>query len=250
MGILTGISYVSGLDYYKGVNEEYAKIVGKKHLMPPNPLLIMVSVDCDIYAKHLVANEWAAVYQHLLAGVSRLVGAGCDYLVIASNTGHMCVPTVRSAFPKLRILHIADCTAAAIKKKGLKKIGLLGTEPTMRESYLKDQLAKHGLEIIAPDKDEDLTQIFKFIMDELGFNIFKPTTLEFFKAQVRKLQARGCEGVILGCTEIELLIKQKDTPDVPLFASAELHISVAAEVQAGETTVEDIMPECDRAALQ
>ena len=139
-------------------------------------------------------------------------------------------------------LHIADCTAKAIKDKGLKRVGLLGTEPTMRESYLKERLAMHGIETLVPDNDQDLSQIFQFIMHELGFGVFKPETLAFFKDQVAKLVAQGAEGVILGCTEIELLIKQEHCPGVPLFASAELHMDAAAKVVAGAAQLSSYAP--------
>ena len=246
LGLLTGVSYQSGLDYYKNINEQYMKLVPKGKLMPPNPSLVMVSVDCDEYASMLVAKEWNAVSQYLSHGVERLVKAdpGCC-LVLCSNTAHLAVPLVRQLNPTLPILHIGDVTARAIKAKGLSRVGLLGTEPTMREDYLKAQLARHGVECIVPDSDADLQQVFQFIMDELGFGEFKESTRAFFAAQVRQLRARGAEGVILGCTEIELLLRQEDTPEVPLFASAELHIAAAARVAAGRQRVADYEPPAD-----
>ena len=174
-----------------------------------------------------------------------MVRAGAAFLVIASNTGHIAVPLVRARFPELPVLHIGDCTAAAIKASGASNVGLLGTEPTMREGYLKQQLGKHGIATLVPESEKDLTQIFQYIMDELGFNVFKETTREFFVAQVRNLAARGAEGVILGCTEIELLVKQSDVPEIPLYCSAELHIEAVARVQAGMDTVVQYMPRED-----
>jgi len=233
LGLLTGVSYQSGLDYYKNINEQFMKLVPKGKLMPPNPELVMVSVDCDEYAAMLVGKDWAGVARYLAKGVGRLVRAEVDVLVICSNTAHISVPLVRELHPDLPVLHIADATAKAIRDKGLKRVGLLGTEPTMREDYLKAQLRLHGIETIVPDSDADLSQIFQFIMDELGFGEFKESTRAFFVEQVHKLAARGAEGVIMGCTEIELLLRQADTPDVPLFASAELHIEAASRVAAG-----------------
>ena len=246
LGLLTGVSYQSGLDYYKNINEQYMKLMPKGKLMSPNPSLAMVSVDCDEYASLLVAKEWDAVSQYLSRGVERLVKAEPDCcLVICSNTAHLAVPLVRQLNPTLPILHIADVTAQAIKAKGLRRVGLLGTEPTMREDYLKAQLARHGVECIVPESDADLQQIFQFIMEELGFGEFKESTRAFFAAQVRALHARGAEGVVLGCTEIELLLRQQDTPDVPLFPSAQLHIAAAARVAAGLQRVVDFEPSAD-----
>lgn len=241
LGILTGISYVSGIDYYKSVNEGYAKLTGKRHLMPPNPLIVMASVDCDIYAQMLTDRDWKGVEDHLIAGVDRLVRADVDLLCIASNTGHLAFPAIAAKYPDLKILHIADCTAKAIKAKGMKKVGLVGTEPTMQESYLKDRLALHGIDVIVPG-DAALPKIFQFIMDELGFNIFKNSTREYFVGEIDALAHRGAEGVILGCTEIELLVQQEHTPNVPLFASAEIHLEALSLVTAGRESLNRYLP--------
>ena len=250
VGILSGISYVSGIDYYKGVCEQYAELVGRRELMPPNPLLFLASVDCDAYAKMLTEQpvDFEGISEHLCTGVDGVARAGAAFLVIASNTGHIAVPLVRARFPDLPVLHIGDCTAAAIEAAGASNVGLLGTEPTMREEYLKQQLGKHGIATLVPEAEQDLAQIFQYIMDELGFNVFKESTRAFFVAQIRALAARGAQGVILGCTEIELLVKQSDVPEVPLYCSAELHIEAAARVQAGLTTVAEYMPREDVAA--
>jgi len=242
LGLLTGVSYQSGLDYYKNINERYMAIVPQTFLFPPNPLLLMVSVDCSEYAAMLCDKKWDNVASYLLQGVHRLVNAGTECLVICSNTAHLSVPLVQQHYPDLRILHIADATAIAIKDQGHSLVGLLGTEPTMREDYLKVQLKKHGIETITPDNDEDLSQIFNFIMTELGVGKFLDSTRKFFVQQVEKLAARGAQGVIMGCTEIELLLRQDDTPSVPLFASAALHIEAAAKVAAGTLDIDSLSP--------
>jgi hypothetical protein len=120
----------------------------------------------------------------------------------------------------------------------------------MRNEYLKEQLAKHGIKTIVPAREEDLKQIFQHIMEELGFNIFNDSTRKFFAAQVRELVGRGAQGVILGCTEIELLIQQEHTPEVPLFLSAELHIKAVAEIQAGVKHLSHFIPEVDAQFLK
>ena len=112
----------------------------------------------------------------------------------------------------------------------------------MREQYLKERLAEHGISCIVPDADNDLDQIFDFIMSELGFNVFKDTTRTFFVDQVHKLSARGAGGVILGCTEIELLIQQVHAPEVPLFPSAELHIEGIGKVLARKACLTSFLP--------
>eukprot|EP00041_Stephanoeca_diplocostata_P020271 m.451286 g.451286 ORF g.451286 m.451286 type:complete len:263 (+) comp21524_c0_seq4:555-1343(+) len=241
IGILTGISYVSGLDYYKGINEIFGRIVGKRHLIPANPLMLLASVDCDIYAKMLTDKEWTGVAAHLLQGVEKLVSGGMDVLCIASNTGHIAFPAISQKYPDLEILHIADCTAKQIKSLGLSTVGLIGTEPTMREAYLKDRLRQHGISVVIP-QEEEMSKIFNFIMNELGFNDFKDDTRAYFVDQIRALQSYGAQGVILGCTEIELLVDQSHVPEVPLFPSAKMHIDAAARIAAGTQDVTDYLP--------
>eukprot|EP00441_Pelagodinium_beii_P014333 CAMPEP_0197654188 /NCGR_PEP_ID=MMETSP1338-20131121/38705_1 /TAXON_ID=43686 ORGANISM="Pelagodinium beii, Strain RCC1491" /NCGR_SAMPLE_ID=MMETSP1338 /ASSEMBLY_ACC=CAM_ASM_000754 /LENGTH=239 /DNA_ID=CAMNT_0043229587 /DNA_START=105 /DNA_END=821 /DNA_ORIENTATION=- len=232
IGMLTGISYVSGIDYYRGINERIAKLLPNGSIMPKNSEMVMISVDCDEYVRLLTARDDEAVQEYLLRGIAKIHAAGVDFLVIASNTAHVCYERVRTRFPDLPVLHIADCTAAAARGKG--PVGLLGTEPTMRDgSWLKSRLAKHGVEVLVPSSDEDRQRCYKIICDELSFDIFTETSRAFFAELARRLFREGATGgVILGCTEIELLLRQSDVPDVPLFRSAELHIEAAAKVQA------------------
>jgi len=241
IGVLTGISYVSGIDYYRGINEGYAQICGKGEIIPPNPLMIMASVDCDKYASMLTKKNWAGVEEHLMVGVDCLVKSGMDLLCIASNTGHLAFNAIQRKYPDLAVLHIADCTAREIKKKGLKTIGLIGTQPTMEENYLKDRLKLHGIETLTPDPSE-LSKIFAFIMDELGANVFKESTREYFISQLKALKDQGVEGVILGCTEIELLVNQTHLPDLPVFPSAEIHIRAATNCAVGKERYSDFIP--------
>jgi aspartate racemase len=242
LGLLSGISCVSGVDYYSGISERYGALVGPGKLMPPNPLLMMCSVDCDSYAHAITEKRWEDVHEHLLVGIGKLVAAGIDVLCIASNTGHMCFQTVRLRHPELNILHIADCTARECLAMGCVKVGLLGTEPTMRERYLKDRLALSGIETLTPDSDDDLRQIFNLIVTELSVNRFEDKTRSFFAGQIRKLLERGASGVILGCTEIELLELQEGMPEVLLFRSAELHIQACSRIAAGLDDVCDYEP--------
>lgn len=240
-GILTGVSYASGIDYYRQVNEDFKRHLGKRHLMPPNPELLMASVDCDRYAYLLTERRYEEVCEHLLTGVARLVSAGVNFIVLASNTAHIAVPAVAARFPQLSLLHIADCTARAVRQNGLQRVGLLGTEPTMREEYLKARLRLHGLEVVVPESEADMARIFKLIMDELSCEVFLDSTRAFFAEQVRSLADRGCQGVVLGCTEIELLELQSHV-SVPLFRSARLHTEATARICAGLDVVSDYAP--------
>jgi len=179
--------------------------------MSPNPSIVMVSVDCDEYVHYLTLKSFDKVAEHLLTGVRKLVAAGCDILVIASNTGHICVPAVESAFPKLKILHIADCCAFQSKKQGFSKVGLIGTKPTMEEDYLKSRLLLHGITTLVPEEEQTQEEIYEIIC-------------------------------ILGCTEIELLVQQEHIPSLPLLPSAEIHIQTAANVLLEKVELEDVLP--------
>lgn len=173
LGILTGISYISGLDYYQGINERFCADTPKGHLMVPNPPIVMASVDCDEYVHYLTLKAFDEVAEHLLVGVRKLAAAMCDLLVIASNTGHIAVPAIEKEFPRLRILHIADCIARRLKQQGVSRAGLIGTKPTMEEDYLKSRLSLHGITTVVPKEEELQEEIYEIICQELSFNILK-----------------------------------------------------------------------------
>lgn len=303
VGILSGISYNSGIDYYKGINEGYiakGNMRNPAYPMPSFPHVQMVSVDCAEYASYLVNKEWGKTREYLWRnGISRLVGmlerGEIDFIIQASNTSHMalelealkqveCEGEYYSMLLKWqdRFLHIADATASAIRDEFVKKnqrnsespckktrskqkspvvVGLLGTEPTMRECYLKDRLLLHKdaiKDIVAPQSDVDLKKIFEVIMGELSSPIeieyhektkmkrpkFKEETRDYFISVIREslVKQQGAQCVVLGCTEIELLIKQEDIPEIPVFPSAELHMDACVEVLLGKKQVGALVP--------
>ncbi|MGZ0177988.1 MAG: aspartate/glutamate racemase family protein [Acidimicrobiales bacterium] len=241
-GILTGISYVSGLDYYRGIHERVLAATPVGHLMPPNPSLAMVSVDCDEYAFHLTNRNFDRVAALLLEGVDKLVATGCGLLIIASNTGHICVPVVEAEYPDLDILHIADCSAYQLKELGISQVGLVGTRPTMEESYLRDRLARHGIATVIPKEVSAREEIYRIIYQELSLNEFRPESRATIVDTIRALGATGVQACLLGCTEIELLVQQEHVPELPLLMSAETHIQFAAEILLGNLAVEDVLP--------
>ncbi len=242
LGILTGISYVSGLDYYKGINEKVLAGTPQLHVMSPNPRMVVVSVDCDAYVHLLTLKSFGEVAEYLLTGVRSLVAAGCDILVIASNTGHICVPAVEREFPQLKILHIADCCASQLKRQGLSNVGLIGTKPTMEEDYLKSRLLLHGVTTVVPEDEQTQEEMYEIICQELSYNVFRDESRTKMVNVIRRLEARGAEACILGCTEIELLVQQEHIPNLPLLPSAEIHIQTAADVLLGRVKLEDVLP--------
>jgi len=216
--------------------------------MPKNSRVIMATVDCDTYVNFLSTNDHQGCTRYLIDdGVQRLVKAGAEVLVIASNTAHLICPQVMKEYPSLRILHIGDCIAHAIKKQGMTRVGLLGTKPTMEGTWLKDRLKAHGITTVVPPNPKDLQRCYDIIVQELSFSVFKPESRAFYVECARRLvKDMGAQGVILGCTEIELLVRRADCEDVVLFPSAEIHIEAAAKLQVGQLFIADIVPPTSR----
>ena len=246
LGILTGVSYVSGLDYFNTINKRVGELIdrAKCQRMPKNARLVMACVDCDTYVDFLEKGDTACSRYLMEDGVARIVAAGAEVLVIASNTAHLICPAVSSTYPQLEVVHIADTTAAAIKAAGYTRVGLIGTQPTMPDgSWLKTRLSAHGVEVVVPQREADLRRCYDIICQELSFDILTDESRAFFVGLARALVAeQGVQGVVLGCTEIELLVEQKDAPDVTLFASAALHMEAAAKVQVGQLKVSELAP--------
>lgn len=210
--------------------------------MAPNPNIAIYSVDCDEYVYHLTNKSYDKVNEHLLYGVRKLVAAGSDMLVIASNTGHICVPAVEEEFPRLRILHIADCCAHQLRQRDFSNVGLVGTKPTMEEDYLKERLHCHGIKTLVPEEQRTQEEIYEIICQELSYNVFNDSSRNRMIEEIYKLKERGAEACILGCTEIELLVQQSHVPQLPLIPSAEIHIETTANVLLEKTKLEDLIP--------
>ncbi|MCP4044728.1 MAG: amino acid racemase [Gammaproteobacteria bacterium] len=242
LGILTGISYISGLDYFESINRLVTEGSSIGHLMPPNPEIVMVSIDCDRYVSLLSSDAHEEVSQHLLRGVKKLVRAGCNLLVIASNTGHIGVPAIEKEFPDLGIVHIADCSAARIRESGFSKIGLIGTKPTMENNFLSARLRAHEVTTIVPNDPSARSRIYDIICQELSFNTFRNDSRDFMIGEIRAMADRGAQACLLGCTEIELLIQQEHIPEVPLLPSAQIHTAEIADILLGRRQLEDLLP--------
>ena len=242
LGILTGISYVTGLDYYNGINEYFMQNSKPIYSLNPNPSMVFASVDCDKYVKLLEERNFDKVSDHLMDGITKLVNSGCNYLAIASNTGHICYEKVKQKYPGLNIIHIADCIAWELKKKSYYNVGLVGTKPTMEEDYLIGRLQLHGINTTVPEHVTDRTKIYDIICNELSYNIFKDDSRKCIVNIIKKLISNNTNACILGCTEIELLVKQNDMDNVKLLPSAEIHIRCIANLLLGKLSLLEIQP--------
>jgi len=220
IGLLGGMSWESSAEYYRLVNELVRERLGGLHSAD----CVLRSVDFAEIEELQVSGRWdeAGV---LLAGAAReLEAAGAEVLVLCTNTMHKVAEAVEAAI-SIPLLHLADATAAAATAERLTRVGLLGTAFTVEQAFYRDRLAEHGLQVVVPDA-EDRALVHRVIYDELCLGIVRDESRAAYVAVIERLVAAGCEGVILGCTEIELLIGQQDSP-VPVLPTTRLHAEAA-----------------------
>ncbi|WP_346860992.1 amino acid racemase [uncultured Draconibacterium sp.] len=221
IGLVGGTGWVSSLEYYKIINETVNKKCGGLQF----PKIILYSVNYGEIYECNQNEDREGVYQIVKKGADTLAKAEVDFIALCANTIHFTYDRLSSEI-KLPFVHIADATANAIQEKGIRKVGLLGTRETMDMEFYKDRLAQKGIEVITPAKPER-EFIHYSIMHELLKEVFLPETKTGFISIMKKLKDQGAEGIILGCTEIPLLIKAEDF-SLPLFSTLEIHAETIA----------------------
>ncbi|MDW7755984.1 MAG: aspartate/glutamate racemase family protein [Brevefilum sp.] len=223
IGLLGGMSWESSIEYYRIINEEVKARLGGLH----SAQSLMYSVDFAEIEKRQHTGDWDALTQVMIDAAKRLKRGGADFLVICTNTMHRMAPEVSSAIT-IPLLHIIDATADAIHKKGLDTVGLLGTRFTMEGDFYRGKLENdHGLKVLIPD-DEGRETVHRIIYDELVQGIIREDSRKAYLDVIGDLQSRGAQGVILGCTEIPLLVKQKDVT-IPIFDTTTIHAKAAVD---------------------
>ena len=221
IGLIGGMSWESTVTYYKIINETVKEKLGGLH----SAKCILYSIDFQEIEECQANGNWEKSGEILGEAANNLEKAGADFIVICTNTMHKVVNQIKEKI-SIPILHIAEMTAEKILEKGLKNIALLGTKYTMEQDFYKSKLIEKGINVIIPDKN-DIEIINKVIYDELCLGTINSNSKKKFLEIVDKLRSKGAEGIILGCTEIGLLIKNEDT-DVPLFDTAVIHAEEAA----------------------
>ena len=221
IGLIGGMSWESTVTYYKIINETVKEKLGGLH----SAKCILYSMDFQEIEECQANGNWEKSGEILGEAANNLEKAGADFIVICTNTMHKVVNQIKEKI-SIPILHIAEMTAEKILEKGLKNIALLGTKYTMEQDFYKSKLIEKGINVIIPDKN-DIEIINKVIYDELCLGTINSNSKKKFLEIVDKLRSKGAEGIILGCTEIGLLIKNEDT-DVPLFDTAVIHAEEAA----------------------
>ncbi|MFX1256187.1 MAG: aspartate/glutamate racemase family protein [Promethearchaeota archaeon] len=223
IGLIGGMSWESSAEYYRIINETVKDLLGGTH----SAKSIMYSVDFQEVESLQHLGKWAELTELMVDAAQRLERSGANLVVICTNTMHKMADEVQKSI-NIPLLHIADATAAKIKGMGIKKIGLLGTKFTMEEDFYKGRLIeKYGLEVIIPNAEQRQI-VHNVIYTELVLGEIKQSSKEQFKTIIQHLKTKGAEGVILGCTEIPLLIKQEDI-DVALFDTTKIHAISAVE---------------------
>ena len=222
LGIIGGMSWESTESYYRLINEGIKAKLGNLHSAD----LLIHSLDFAPIGELQAHGDWEEMGEILASSAKRLQAAGAQGLLIATNTMHKVVNEVQAAI-NLPIIHIADATARAIQAQGLTKIGLLGTQFTMTQDFYKQRLITAGLEIVIP-KDEARAEVHRIIYDELCQGQLLDSSRQYYVKVIEQLANEGCEGVILGCTEIGLLIKQIDSP-IAVFDTTAIHARAAVD---------------------
>ena len=223
IGLIGGLSWESSVEYYRIINELVRDKLGGSH----SAKSIMYSVDFSEAEQLQHQGDWDQLTEMMIDAGMRLKNGGAEFLVICTNTMHKTADAVES-HTGIPLLHIADAAATEIKKMGLQKVALLGTKFTMEQDFYKDRLiGKHGIEVIIPDQDER-EAIHSVIYNELVLGKILKSSRETFVKIIEHVESRGAEGVVLGCTEIPLLIGQKDSA-IPVFDTTKIHASAAVD---------------------
>lgn len=221
IGLLGGMSWESTMTYYRLLNEGAKRQLGGLHSAP----IVLHSVDFAPIADLQKAGDWAACARQLSQAALGLQQAGAELMLICTNTMHIVAPEVSAAL-HIPLLHIADATGARLRQDGISKVGLLGTAFTMEQGFYKDRLtAQFGLEVLVPGAAQRAV-VHQVIYDELCRGMIKPASRQQFVQVINELVAAGAEAVILGCTEIGLLVQASDV-SVPLYDTTVLHVEAA-----------------------
>lgn len=230
IGVLGGMSSESTIAYYRQIDQGINDALGG-HAAGD---LMIRSVNFGDIERFIRADQWAAAGDYLAEAARELEAGGAEFIVMATNTMHKVAPAIVRAV-SIPFINIVDVAADAIRDAGIETVGVLGTQPTMEESFYRDRLTDRGIDVVVPEP-ADRKAVDTIIFEELTDGITRDSSRERYLEVLDSMVAAGAEGVVLGCTEIELLIEQADRPDVPLFDTTALHVERAIEHGLGEAT--------------
>jgi aspartate racemase len=235
IGMIGGMSWESSIEYYRLVNEEVKRQLGGLH----SAQCLMYSVDFEEIERYQHQGDWEKATEVMIDAAQRLERGGADFVVICTNTMHKMADEVQAAI-NIPLLHIVDATAHAVKSKGIEKVGLLGTRFTMEGDFYGGRLKTHDLDVVIPDSP-DREIVHHIIYHELVLGKILPSSRDEFQRIIQTLQQNGAEGIVLGCTEIGLLVKQEDFL-LPVFDTTEVHALAAVDVALNHKRIDDFLP--------
>lgn len=223
IGLIGGMSWESSAEYYRLINQSVQKKLGGVH----SAKSLMVSVDFGVIEQRQHQGKWDLLAQDMIAAARQLQAGGADFIVLCTNTMHRFSDVIENAVT-IPFLHIADPTAERIRKADIQKVGLLGTRFTMEQDFYKQRLIdKFGLDVVIPDED-DRKIVHRIIYDELVKGIIRENSRLAYQKIIARLIAKGAQAIILGCTEIMLLVGKEDSA-VPIFDTTTIHAEAAVE---------------------
>ncbi|AFQ15269.1 aspartate/glutamate racemase family protein [Bacillus thuringiensis] len=223
IGLIGGMSWESTSEYYRIINEEIKERLGGLH----SAKCLINSVDFEEIERCQSSGDWDGAGEILGNAAYSLQKGGADFIIICTNTMHKVVGKIKAKID-IPVLHIADATAKAIKRKDIQKVGLLGTTYTMEQDFYKSRIEENNIKVIVPS-EKNRKEINKVIYTELCLGKIVSQSREYYKRVIEELVQKGAQGIILGCTEIGLLIKQEDV-SVPIFDTTHIHAIEAVKV--------------------
>jgi aspartate racemase len=226
LGLIGGTTWLSTIDYYRLINQKISDLLGGLN----SAQILLYSVNFEDFRPPVNPDEWGELSKKFIAIAQQLEKAGAEGIVFCANTPHMIADEVQQNIG-IPLIHIAEATATEISERHIKKVALLGTRITMEQSFFKNKLAQKQIEVLVPG-EADRQYLHNAIFEELGKGIFTAETKGKFIAVINGLIEQGAEGVILGCTEFPILIKQEDC-SVPTFDTTEIHASAAVKFATG-----------------
>ncbi|WP_319803212.1 aspartate/glutamate racemase family protein [Brachybacterium subflavum] len=222
IGMLGGMSWESTAEYYRLANQAVREHLGGTH----SARIVLDSVDFAQIEAMQEAGDWDAAGRLLAERARALEAAGADLLVLCTNTMHLVADAIEAAVD-IPLLHLVDITAGAVSRASLSRVGLLATAFTMEQGFYVERMREHGIDVIVPDA-EDRALVHRVIYEELVVGVVSETSRREYQQVIQRLVDRGAQGIILGCTEIELLIGADDAP-VPVFPTTRLHAQAAVD---------------------
>lgn len=223
IGLIGGMSWESSAQYYAIINRAVRDRLGGSH----SARILMHSLDFGEIEKLQHDGDWSSLTAQMVDVAKRIQAGGADVVLICSNTMHLMADAM-AADVDIPLLHVVDPTSAAVVEAGLKRVGLLGTAFTMEQPFYRDRLAAAGLEVLVPN-DADRREVHRVIYEELVAGRFEPSSRQIYRQVIARLVERGAQAIVLGCTEIMLLVDQSDSA-VPLFDTTTLHATAAVDL--------------------